>query len=139
LGVEIATADCFLEAHPTLKADGVALAIHHMAQQLQAQGFQKIICYLDQSSTHKTLMKYNLALLTHIPIEIRYLPPYSPKLNVVEFLIHLVRLKKLHHAPHTRDLTATKQELEHWIQQQPFEAEKLHNIIDHILKKHYKK
>jgi transposase len=83
-------------------------------------------------------MKYNLALLTHIPIEIRYLPPYSPKLNVVEFLIHLTRLKKLHHAPHTRDLTAIKQELEHWIQKQPFDTEKLHNIIDHILKKYYK-
>lgn len=36
LGVEIATTDCFLEAHPTLKADGVALAIYHMAKKLQA-------------------------------------------------------------------------------------------------------
>jgi transposase len=99
----MSSTECFLEAHPTLKADGVALALKHMADRLQEQGFKKIICYLDQSSTHKTLMKYNLALLApNISIEIRYLPPYSPKLNVVEFVIHRIRQAKLHHAPHTR-------------------------------------
>lgn len=135
----MSSTECFLEAHPTLKADGVALALKHMADRLQEQGFKKIICYLDQSSTHKTLMKYNLALLApNISIEIRYLPPYSPKLNVVEFVIHRIRQAKLHHAPHNRDLQAIKNDLEQWIQQQPFDKASIQNTCDYIIKKYYR-
>ena len=134
----MSSTECFLEAHPTLKADGVALALKHMADRLQEQGFKKIVCYLDQSATHKTLMKYHLALRTHIPIEIRYLPPYSPTLNVVEFIIHRIRQAKLHHAPHTRDLQAIKNDLEKWIEQQPFDKASIQNTLDYIIKKYYR-
>jgi transposase len=34
-----------------------------------------------------------------ITIEFIYLPPYSPNFNLVEYLIHLLRLRLLHHLP----------------------------------------
>ena len=40
--------------------------IYKTAQHLQQAVFQKVIFCLDQNSTHKIRMKYNLALLSNI-------------------------------------------------------------------------
>ena len=128
---------CFFEAHNQLKSDGVALAVHNMATELEKQGFKKVVIFMDQNPTHKNLMRYNLALLPalDLQINIQYLPPYLPKLNPVEYLIHLVRQQKLHHAPHQRKLDFIEQEPTQWLNaKQPFDPKKVYNIVRHILK-----
>lgn len=102
-----------------MKSDSVALCIYNTSISLQQVGFKKVIYYLDQNPAHKNLMKYNLALLPtlDIQIEFRYIPPYSPKLNIVEFLIHHIRQKKLHHAPHKRNLDEIIIELTEYLNQ----------------------
>lgn len=120
-----------------MKSDSVALSFYNTAKELQLADFQKVIFYLDQNPTHKNLMKYNLALLPKIDIEVVfvYIPAYSPKINIVEFLIHLVRQKKLHHAPHKRDLMLIIQELNEFLKLKcPFDFDTICNIFDHIFK-----
>jgi hypothetical protein len=120
-----------------MKSDSVALSFHHTASALQQAGFQKVIFYLDQNPTHKNLMKYNLALLPKLAIEVsfEYIPRYSPKLNIVEFLIHLIRQQKLHHATHKRNLSDIITQLNDFLKFKfPFESDKIYNILDHIFK-----
>jgi transposase len=118
-----------------MASDSVALCFYNTAFSLQQAGFQKVVFFLDQNPTHKNLMKYNLALLPKLPIEIsfEYIPAYSPKLNIVEFLIHLIRQKKLHHATHKRDLKQIVGELTQYLQhQKPFSQDAILNILEHI-------
>jgi hypothetical protein len=118
-----------------MKSDSVALSIYNTAIHLQQAGFQKVIYYIDQNPTHKNLMKYNLALLPtlDIQIEFRYIPSYSPKLNIVEFLIHHIRQKKLHHAPHKRNLDDIVIELTEYLNQKnTFPIDQINNTLDHI-------
>jgi DDE superfamily endonuclease len=137
LGIEVHSAQCFFETHDKMKSDSVALSIHNTAIELQKEKFEKAIFYIDQNPTHKNLMQYNLALLSNreIEIEIKYIPSYSPNLNIVEFLIHLIRQKKLHHAPHERNLDQIVVELTDYLQLQfPFEKATIYNILNHIMK-----
>ena len=137
MAIEIASTKCFFETETSMKADSVALCIHKTAQHLQQADFQKVIFYLDQNSTHKIKMKYNLALLDklNIVIEFRYIPSYSPKLNIVEYLIHRIRQKKLHHAPHSRNLKDVVVELKDFLHLKlPFSVDSIYNTFDHIRK-----
>ncbi len=120
-----------------MRSDSVAFSFHKVATELQKTGFQKVIFYLDQNPTHKNLMKYNIALLPKLDIiiEFQYIPAYSPKINIIEFLIHLIRLKKLHHAPHKRILKDIVVELNEFLNlKSPFESDTIYNILDHIFK-----
>lgn len=135
MAIEIAEAECFLETHKNMKSDSVALCFFNTAKELQRTGYHKVIFYIDQNPTHKSLMKYNLALLPKLEIEIefRYIPPYSPKLNIVEFLIHRVRQKKLHHAPHKRNLDEIVVELTEYLhKKKPFDVQEIYNTLEHI-------
>lgn len=137
LAIEVQSTECFFQTHKEMKSDSVALSIHQTAKELQNNGFQKAIFYIDQNPTHKNLMKYNLALLDKLQIEIciRYIPKYSPKLNVVEFLIHLIRQKKLHHATHKRVLKDIIIELKEFLNlKKTFSEDTIYNIFDHIFK-----
>ena len=135
LAIEIGSIECFFEAHTTMRSDTVALCIHNAAQHLQQTGFKKVMFFLDQNPTHKNLMRYNLALLPKldIDIEFRYFPTYSPKLNIVEFLIHRIRQKKLHHAPHERNLDEIIIDLKDYLHlKKTFSVDSIYNTFDHI-------
>lgn len=138
MAIEVGSAQCFLETHKKMKSDSVALCFYNTAKELQLTGFKKVIFYLDQNPTHKNLMKYNLALIgkLDIQIEFRYIPPYSPVLNIVEFLIHRIRQKKLHHAPHKRNLDEIVVELTEYLHhKKPFKLQEIANTLRHIIDK----
>jgi transposase len=70
------------------------------------QGLRKLSVILDNNTTHKQKMRNLLELqLTELgikeklEIEFIYTPPYSPDFNLVEYLIHQLRLQLLHHQP----------------------------------------
>jgi len=78
-----------------------------LATDYQAKGFEKVEIFLDRNSTHKTKMQNLLVTLTTqltITIKFHLMAPYSPKLNLVEYAIHLILQKVLHHAHYKTSL-----------------------------------
>lgn len=66
-----------------------------------------------------------------IEMEFHHFPAYSPKLNVVEYAIHLVRLKVLHHADAKKNLEQFVGEIEDTCKEL-LSAEQVINILEHI-------
>lgn len=79
-----------------------------VAQQCQDQGYQRLDVFLDRNPTHKAKMQQLFAQATiglNIQVRFHLLPAYSPKLNLVEYAIHLIRQKVLHHADYKTTLS----------------------------------
>jgi hypothetical protein len=81
-------------------------------------GYARVCIILDNNPTHKQKMQAQLAvhleqmgLADSIQVEFLYLPSYSPKLNLVEYVIHLLRLRFLHHLPIGTTLAQIEQQL----------------------------
>jgi hypothetical protein len=80
----------------------------------------------------QTLFKEQSRQLTIQPF-FHYFPNYSPKLNLVEYLIHLIRQKWLHHGDYQRNLAAIQTHLMAHLHQKVFlTQEKIINILQHI-------
>jgi transposase len=56
-----------------------------------------------------------MGLAQSITVEFLYLPSYSPKLNLVEYVIHLLRLRFLHHLPMGTTLQQIEQQLNQFL------------------------
>ena len=72
-----------------------------------AKGVEKLDVFLDGNPTHKGKMQQLFSELTgSLPIEVQFhfIAAYSPQLNLVEYAIHLIRQKLLHHADCTNEL-----------------------------------
>ncbi|CAN5859789.1 hypothetical protein BH24BAC1_BH24BAC1_41010 [soil metagenome] len=103
---------------------------------MHAQGYTRAHFLLDNNTTHKARMQSLFQHKSgHLPLEASfpYFPKYSPKLNVVEYLIHLIRLKWLHHADFGQRLEAVEKKLVDRLHQRVFlPAAKIANILQHI-------
>lgn len=103
---------------------------------LQAKGFTKVLIFLDNNPTHKQKMQDLLrkqAQELTIEVVFAFFPKYSPKLNLVEYLIHLIRQKCLHHADHKRNLKQVEGQLFELLHQKQFVPQhQLINILQHI-------
>jgi hypothetical protein len=55
-----------------------------------------------------------------ITVEFLYLPSDSPKLNLVEYVIHLLRLRLLHHLPIGTTLRQIEQKLNQFLDSNQF-------------------
>ena len=81
-------------------------------------GYARVCIILDNNPTHQQKMQAQLAvhleqmgLADSMQVEFLYLPSYSPKLNLVEYVIHLLRLRFLHHLPIGTTLAQIEQQL----------------------------
>ncbi len=103
---------------------------------LQAKGFIKALILLDNNPTHKQKMQdlfRKQAQGLTIQVTFDFYPRYSPKLNLVEYLIHLIRQKCLHHADHKRNLKEVEKQLLELLHQKQFvPQQQLINILQHI-------
>jgi transposase len=103
-------------------------------------GFDKLRIILDNNPTHKQKMQAQLmqhlqqmGLSNEIAVEFLYLPSYSPKLNLVEYVIHLLRLRFLHHLPLGTTLDQIEQQLEQFLSINQFlSAEQVQNTLNFI-------
>jgi len=71
----------------------------------------------------------------HLPLEVtfHYFPNYTPKLNIVEYLIHLIRQKWLHHADYKQRLETVEKKLADHLHQRVFlPKENIINLLQHI-------
>lgn len=104
-------------------------------------GFDKLSIVLDNNTTHKQKMRTQLmvhlqqmGLSNEIEVEFIYLPAYSPKLNLVEYVIHLIRLRFLHHLPIGTSLQDIEQQLAKFLQSHQFlNAEQVQKTLNYIL------
>ncbi len=107
-----------------------------LSEALLAEGFQKAHIFLDNNPTHKQKMQdffQQQAKELDLQVVFHYLPRYSPKLNPVEYLIHLVRQKCLHHGDHKRNLNDLEKQLTDLLHQKQFVLQyQLINILQHI-------
>lgn len=82
-------------------------------------GVEQVEVLLDKNTTHQNKMQAlfkqevgKLAIDKPIEVIFTYLPAYSPKLNLVEYAIHLLRQTCLHHPPYGMKLADIEQKLE---------------------------
>ena len=74
-----------------------------------------------------------MGLARSITVECLYVPPYSPKLNLVEYVIHLLRLRFLHHLPVGTSLSQIGQQIEKFLGSHQFlSAEQVQKTLKFI-------
>ena len=101
LAIDLVQAEYFFQAKRKARSEEIAQYFADLAADYQANGFERLIIFLDRNPTHKTKMQLLFtSLTTHLPIQVTFhlMAAYSPKLNLVEYAIHLIRQKILHHA-----------------------------------------
>ena len=104
ISVDANTCLKYLKLKEKSKIEDVSDYFLQCAQYFLREGFDKLTVILDQDSTHKKKMKYqlkfhliNAILSDKIVVDFIHTPTYSPNFNWVEYIIHLLRLKLLHH------------------------------------------
>lgn len=107
-----------------------------LAQHCQDQGYQRLDIFLDRNTTHKAKMQQLFAQATTtltIQVRFRLLPAYSPKLNLVEYAIHLIRQKVLHHADYKTTLSQFESHVKELCKNQILLTKnQIMNILNHI-------
>jgi DDE superfamily endonuclease len=93
-------------------------------------GYTKLCIVMDRNPTHKEKMQNQLklhlqqmGLSQEIEVECCHFPSYSPKLNLVEYVIHLLRLRFLHHLPLSTTLEDIGKQLEQFFESSQFLSE----------------
>ena len=105
--------ECFFAAEPKANSLTVAAYVNDLATHAHTQGVTKLTVLLDRNSTHGPKMRQALTdLQPLIPVVFLYVAAYSPRLTPAEYLIHLIRLKLLHHADPAQNLAQVQQRLE---------------------------
>ncbi len=73
--------------------------------------------------------------LKDFEIRFFYTPPYSPDFNLVEYIIHQLRLKLLHRLPSKTTLEEVKNKIINYLKSNQLQTkEQIKNTINHILK-----
>lgn len=107
-------------------------------KELKDKGFEAMELFLDNNTTHKAKMR-NLLMEkmkkqdVKFKITFHYIAPYSPKLNLVEYVIHMIRQKVLHHADCKKSLQVFVKEISELCENNEFlPQEMIINILNHI-------
>ena len=74
-----------------------------------------------------------MGLAQAMTVECLYAPSYSPKLNLVEYVIHLLRWRFLHHLPVGTTLIQIEQQLAQFLESHQFlSAEQVQKTLNFI-------
>ncbi|TAF49237.1 MAG: IS630 family transposase [Oscillatoriales cyanobacterium] len=103
-------------------------------------GYTELCIMMDRNPTHKEKMQNQLklhleqmGLSQEIKVEYQHIPAYSPKLNLVEYVIHLLRLRFLHHLPIGKTLGDITNQLEQFFESSQFLSKiQLRKTLDFI-------
>jgi hypothetical protein len=116
----------------------VAAYMVDLATHFEQLGYRKIELFLDRNSTHKKKMQglyRHLAQQKGLAIEVNFhlMAAYSPKLNLVEYAIHLIRQQILHHADYRKSLNQFVKEVTQLCKNgHLLSKEQIINVLDHI-------
>ena len=127
LCVDALSGEEFFRLSPGSKTEHVSDYLAEFCLDCVELGYTKLCIILDNNPTHKRKMQAQLVvhlqqmgLAKAIMVEYLYVPPYSPKLNLVEYVIHLLRLRFLHHLPVGTTLSQIEQHLEQFLASNQF-------------------
>jgi len=106
LAVDASSGEEFLRLVAIAKTEDLALYFGELCKECIQARIKHLTIILDNNSTHKDKLRrylwaelFTLGIDEQITVEFMYTPPYSPDFNLVEYLIHLLRLRILHHLP----------------------------------------
>ena len=75
----------------------------------------------------------NLQIENKIIVDFIHTPTYSPNFNLVEYIIHLLRLRLLHHQNADINIQQVQEKLENYFKFNQLQTpEQIQNIIEHI-------
>ena len=140
ISVDAFTGKEYLKLKEKSKTEDVSEYFLQLCQDCIKQGFNKLTVILDNNSTHKNKMKSQvtahlnrLKIQEKIYINFIYTPTYSPNFNLVEYIIHLLRLKLLHHLPLGITIQEVQDKLETFFKFNQLQTpQQIKNIIRHI-------
>ena len=106
LAVDASSGEEFMRLVAIAKTEDLALYFGELCKECIQARIKHLTIILDNNSTHKDKLRrylwaelFTLGIDEQITVEFMYTPPYSPDFNLVEYLIHLLRLRILHHLP----------------------------------------
>ncbi len=109
-----------------------------LAFDLQQRGYTQVSVYLDRNTTHLVRMQtayQELSAGLRIQMRFIHFAAYSPALNPVEYVIHWIRQRYLHHANCRQCLAEVKARLMAALDHQVvFSVSQLINLLVHIEK-----
>ncbi len=107
MGIDIFSGDFIFDAVKSAKSETIAEYFAKMARKYEEKGIKELHFFFDQNTTHKSKMQDKFKELTeklYVKTRFHFIASYSPKLNLVEYAIHLIRQKVLHHADCKKNL-----------------------------------
>lgn len=129
-------AEYFFQANKKAKSEQIAAFFADLAKHYQDKNKKKIDVFFDRNSTHKNKMQKIFAELTkdlHIRVQFHLMAAYSPKLNLVEYVIHWIRQEVLHHADAKKSLPEFQTIIENLCKKgEILNKEQIINILCHI-------
>lgn len=140
ISVDALTGEEYLQLKANSKSEDIASYFGNLCDDLSSQSYRKVTIILDNNSTHKDKMKSQLNTLMSaleikdkIEVEFIHTPPYSPNFNLAEYIIHLLRLKLLHHLPLNVTIEQIEQKLsDYFLSHQLQTPKQIKNTIRHI-------
>lgn len=127
LCVDACSGEEFFRLSPGSKTEDVSQYLAELCLESVELGYTQLCIILDNNPTHKQKMRSQLAvhlaqmgLTDEITVEYLDVPAYSPKLNLVEYVIHLLRLRFLHHLPLGTTLEQIEQQLAQFLENHQF-------------------
>ncbi len=134
------TGEEYLRLKQRAKTEEISSYFAEFCQDCVQQGVRKLSVILDNNTTHKkkmlNLLELQLAELgikEEIEVEFMYTPAYSPNFNLVEYLIHQLRLQLLHHQPVGITIELIQEKLEQYLQVNQLQTpQQIQNTIAHI-------
>jgi len=138
LAIELFTAESFFQASKQAKSEDIARYFADLVTKFQGMGVNQIHIFFDRNATHRAKMQKIFAELTAkltIKTTFHLMAAYSPKLNLVEYAIHLIRQKVLHHADCKKTLAQFENSIkELCLNKKILSKEQIINILDYIEK-----
>jgi transposase len=112
LSVDGLTGKEYFQTSTSAKTPAVAHYLADLVADTIEEGYTHLTVIMDNNPTHKkkmrTLLQTELIrrnLQEKITLSFIHTPPYSPKLNLAEYLIHILRQRLLHHHRYNTSLT----------------------------------
>ena len=140
LAVDVVTGKEYLQLREKAKSEDVAEYLTELVLDCIKQGYSKLSIIFDNCKTHKKKMRELLAqalkkaeVERKIAVEFIDLPAYSPDFNLVEYIIHQIRLQILHHQQFGMTLEQVQARLEKHLQkEQMLTPQQIQNTLRHI-------
>lgn len=140
LAVDVETGEEYLRLKQRAKTEDISSYFAEFCRDCVQQGLRKLSVILDNNTTHKQKMRNllelqltELGIKEELEVEFIYTPPYSPDFNLVEYIIHQLRLQLLHHQPVGITIELIREKLEQYLSVNQLQTpQQIQNTIAHI-------